>query len=321
MKERIHWIDWSKCILIYLVVVAHYGQIPTLVDNLICAFHMPAFFMISGYLHKSIPTSHSIVKNFKRLIIPALLFSLLCWIYHSMIMFLKQVPFTVEENLIKPLLGIIRYDRPNVAPPCGVIWFLQVLFICQVLLDYLTRRGLKNILCVCLICVIATWIWYYIGIDDRCYLFFLQRTCASFPFVAIGYVVKEKLFMQKFSNINWLPWLLLIIYLLGVLYNGRVGIYSWSFGYDVVLFYFIAITACFSFFLFINKIKIGGGKILITISNGTIVILCLHRLMIPILQKLHIDAFIGSILILIICYPLILLFQKHFPWFIGSFKK
>ncbi len=127
--------------------------------------------------------------------------------------------------------------------------------------------------------------------------------------------------MQKFSNINWLPWLLLIIYLLGVLYNGRVGIYSWSFGYDVVLFYFIAITACFSFFLFINKIKIGGGKILITISNGTIVILCLHRLMIPILQKLHIDAFIGSILILIICYPLILLFQKHFPWFIGSFKK
>ena len=53
MDKRIKWIDYSKAGLIYLVVLAHYGHINTNVENLICAFHMPAFFFISGYLHKS----------------------------------------------------------------------------------------------------------------------------------------------------------------------------------------------------------------------------------------------------------------------------
>lgn len=138
-RERIHWIDWSKCLLIYLVVLAHYGGIPTLVDNFICAFHMPAFFMISGYLHRPAPFKTSLVKNFKRLIIPALLFSILCWGFTSCIMLLKHVPFTMDEYVYKPLLGIIRYDRPNVTPPCGVIWFLQVLFLGKILLDVVVQ--------------------------------------------------------------------------------------------------------------------------------------------------------------------------------------
>jgi len=258
VKERIHWIDWSKCLLIYLVVVAHYGQISPLVDNLICAFHMPAFFMISGYLHKAVPVKVSAVKNFKRLIIPALLFSLLCWGVMLVWDFLRDTPFSAEEHIYKPLWGIIRYDRPYVSPPCGVIWFLQVLFICQVFIDLLVKNGkLKYTVIACVICAMATGAWYYYGIDDKQYLFFIQRTCASFPFVALGYMAKQKQ-MQKLSSFNWLPWLLLTAYVLGVMYNGRVGIASWRFGHNVFLYYAIAITGCFGFYLTVNKIKRGA---------------------------------------------------------------
>lgn len=317
VKERIHWIDWSKCILIYLVVVAHYGQISPFVDNMICAFHMPAFFMISGYLHKSIPLKESVSKNFKRLIIPALLFSVLCWSVMLTWDLLKNIPFSAEEHIYKPLLGIIRYDRPYVSPPCGVIWFLQVLFICQILLDALAKDGLKSIIIASLVCVIATSVWYNLGIDDKRYIFFIQRTCASFPFVALGYIAKQKQWMQKLAIMRWIPWLLLVAYEVGVLYNGRVGIMSWRFGHDVFLYYVIAITGCFSFYLIVNKIKIGG---VITISNGTIVILCLHRLMIPVMYKLNLDAYLGSLVILTICYPLILIFNKYFPCFTGKIR-
>ncbi len=258
VKERILWIDWSKCILIYLVVLAHYGHIHPFVDNMICAFHMPAFFMISGYLHKVIPPKESVARNFKRLIIPALLFSLLCWAVMSTWDFLKGVPFSAEEHVYKPLLGIICYDRPRVSPPCGVIWFLQVLFICQILLDILAKYGLKCIAVVCLICAVATGIWYYAGIDDKRYIFFIQRTCASFPFVALGYVAKQKRWIQSLSAMKWLPWTLLAFYVLGVIYNGRVGIATWRFGHDVFLYYSIAIIGCFGFYLIVNKIKLGG---------------------------------------------------------------
>lgn len=53
MKQRSIWIDYCKILLIYLVIVAHSNQIPRIADILICSFHMPAFFMISGYLYKS----------------------------------------------------------------------------------------------------------------------------------------------------------------------------------------------------------------------------------------------------------------------------
>lgn len=197
-------------------------------------------------------------KNFKRLIIPAFLFSLLCWAYFIALMALKGVPFTFDGYVSKFLLGMIFYDRPNVTPPCGVIWFLQVLFISKILLDIVARYGDKAIFAVCVVCAAATWVWYTADINDMRYQFLLQRTCASFPFVALGYVAKEKQLFLKCSRIGWLPYLLLALYLAGVIYNGRVGIATWRFGYDVALYYLIAFTGCLCFFLFVNKIKFGG---------------------------------------------------------------
>ena len=316
--QRLHWIDWSKALLIYLVVLAHYSNISPMVDNLICAFHMPAFFMISGYLHKPIAPSLSIAKNFKRLIVPALLFSLLCWGYYTGLMLIKHTPFSWDEYIYKPLLGIIRYDRPHVSPPCGVIWFLQVLFICQVVIDVFVRKGYKTLIALSLTCIVATAIWYGMGIDDKRNLFFLQRTCASLPFVILGFMAKEKNWLRRPSQTYWFPIILAVLYIVGVIYNGRVGIATWRFGHSAVLFFLIATIGCFSFFLFVNKIKNGGGKLLITISNGTIVILCLHRLMIPFFMHFHINAYIGSLLIVAVCYPLILFFNKYLPWFTGK---
>lgn len=321
MKERIHWIDWSKVILIYLVVLAHYGELPGFIDNFICAFHMPAFFIISGYLHKPLPILISIKKNSKRLLIPAFLFSVLCWLFYVCLMLYKHEPYTYDNYISKYLLGMIFYDRPNVTPPCGVIWFIQVLFLSKLLLDILVRYRIKIILLFCVICVVSTWILYNLGIDNKRSLFIIQRTCVSFPFVALGYILKEKNLMKRLVNIKCLLWILLPLYVLGVIYNGRVGIATWRFGYDVLLFYIIAFVGCCSFFLFMNKIKYDGGNAIITVSNGTLVILCLHRLMLIFVYHLHLGPYVGSFIILAICFPLILIFNKYLPVFVGISRK
>ncbi len=42
-QSRIDWIDYSKAILIMLVVFAHCPRVPYTLDALIVGFHMPAF--------------------------------------------------------------------------------------------------------------------------------------------------------------------------------------------------------------------------------------------------------------------------------------
>ena len=65
------WVDVSKTILIFVMVVGHCN--PHLwVRTLIYGCHMPAFFIISGYLYKS----HDWKKTTKSFFIPIVFFRL-----------------------------------------------------------------------------------------------------------------------------------------------------------------------------------------------------------------------------------------------------
>ncbi|WP_366139631.1 acyltransferase family protein [uncultured Parabacteroides sp.] len=320
MSNRIAWIDWSKVLLIYLVVLAHYGNIGNYADSLICHFHMPAFFLISGYLHKPLNIKDSLLKNTKRLLVPAFLFSLVCWGFYTAIeIIVKHQPLTLEDNVLRPLLGIVCYDRNIAFPQCGVIWFLEILFICQILLDSFLKIGHRSVFIFCLLSVVATCVWTFEGINDFGLLFYVQRLCASFPFVALGYYAKKQDWMLRISNISpFVAILFLLMYIAGVYFNGRTGIYSYQFGYSVLVYLQITLCGCLCFFYYVNKVKI-GGKILVTLSNSTILILCLHRLMITVLYEIGVGPYLGSLIIIILCYPLSIFFTTKLPWFIGRF--
>ena len=52
-KGRLHWLDYSKIIGMYLVVLGHVIKDNTLLlKGIIYSFHMPLFFFLSGFLHK-----------------------------------------------------------------------------------------------------------------------------------------------------------------------------------------------------------------------------------------------------------------------------
>ena len=53
MKERLIWIDILKGLGILTVVFAHCYIPDELLKKIIYTFHMPLFFLISGYLHKT----------------------------------------------------------------------------------------------------------------------------------------------------------------------------------------------------------------------------------------------------------------------------
>ena len=71
---RYNWIDWSKSIAIFLVI---WGHVPMQSEThtIIYSFHMPLFFLISGYLYNPKGTiKEELYKDLKTLL---LLFPLL----------------------------------------------------------------------------------------------------------------------------------------------------------------------------------------------------------------------------------------------------
>lgn len=95
--KRENWIDWSKAILIWLMVLGHAG-LSGMPREFVYAFHMPAFFIISGYLYKP----HSCLRTLKSFGIPILFFSVI-----NLSFVLLKMSMKGESIVLVDLLGKI----------------------------------------------------------------------------------------------------------------------------------------------------------------------------------------------------------------------
>lgn len=256
-NNRIFWIDFSKAILIVLVIFAHCPFVPPLLDTLICGFHMPAFFIISGYLHKCAPDMVTCFKkNAKRLLIPALLFSFFCYVIWLAKYLLLHKAFLMDECVKKPLLGLFIYDNSMATPMCGVIWFLVVLFLCFLLLDFISMHfGKTGIIVATLLCIMASIIFFRFDCKDFRYGFYLQRAVISFPFVALGALSRKISIMDGQKTLVTKSLALTAAYIVLVFINGRTGIYSCTFGQSVLAYYAASITGSFALFHWMAMFK------------------------------------------------------------------
>ena len=130
MTKRLTYIDTARAILITLVVLGHalnyanpqYNIIPyTLAQEFINAFHMPAFFLLSGLLTdgekwRSRPVGAYFVHKAKTLLMPYLFFECLAIFYKH---------FMLHSVSLAEGLRLMLTMRCNV----GADWFLPAMFL------------------------------------------------------------------------------------------------------------------------------------------------------------------------------------------------
>lgn len=140
-KQRIAWIDTCKGIAILIVVLGHINEIPPALRTFIYSFHMPLFFIISGFLwnenkYKSIPVKDFIRLKLKSYIIPYFKIAAVCFILFGLIIPAVQSGIGKDYFMqaAKYILGIF-YSRgtENYMPNCGPIWFLTCLFCAEII--------------------------------------------------------------------------------------------------------------------------------------------------------------------------------------------
>lgn len=112
---RIEWVDISKGMAILLMVLGH-SSIPEPLGKFIWSFHMPLFFIVSGFLYNPdrYPDFRALLKRrVKTLLVPYVFFSLIvCFGYFG-------TEYWDPIQLVKGWIGI-------------ALWFVPVLFMASV---------------------------------------------------------------------------------------------------------------------------------------------------------------------------------------------
>ena len=130
-NKRIEWIDIYKAILIFSVVLGHCNSSKLI--PYIYAFHMAAFFFISGYTsdYKKYNLIEYIKRKFKMLMVPFFVINIgvymlqyvmsICGIYKY---------FYIEPFSFNSIIDLFRYFwTPDLG---GATWFLVVLFLASI---------------------------------------------------------------------------------------------------------------------------------------------------------------------------------------------
>lgn len=196
-KIRYDYIDLSKAIAIFLMVLLHTTAAYYRLSECVGSFHMAIFFFIAGMFAKGpdVPVKVILKKSWMQLMVPYFIFSICafssCWIspyLHPEI----YIGFHGFADIYKgAFIGmLLMQDRVTLYSfmPCGALWFLPALFLCRVFFMFWVKSGRKPYYRLFIIGVLVGAFYYKISI------FSLSPAAVSFPFVLLGHYAKNFVF-------------------------------------------------------------------------------------------------------------------------------
>ncbi len=306
---RIQWIDIAKGIGIILVIIGHVS-INANINDFIYSFHMPLFFIISGFLYK--PKKNFVKNKVRSILIPYFVFSIVSFIYWFFIerFFRNQEnpPLNLFFNIFLARGGDDNYLF-NV-----VMWFLPCLLMTEILFYFLISKW--NGKCLKYIILISSIIGYvYPKITSIRLPFCLDIVFTSIVFYYLGYLLKNKVKEKKFlpkRNILYYGIFIILIFIVAVLSILEYGANMNNLRYNYYLiFYVTAILGFYMVYIISNKVNI---RFLKWIGNNSLYIMVMHeplkRIVIAIYSKItgvNSDFIRGNFLHIILVSMLVLL--------------
>ena len=282
MKDRIVWIDIAKGILICLVFLGHITQYQSMLSDVIFSFHMPAFFILSGYTFyydDELPFRSFVLKNVKGTLVPYFFFCIIGALIH--LVWGQYELFGTEM-----LRQIFITCMPDLCY-CGAGWFLVTLFFSNLLM-YLWCKLIesqksfgaaeKALLLVFVFMFAANGLILNRGFGVDRLPFRLDCSLMGFFFILIGYYFKKKHIIGGISKNNrvLLTIVLLAVYFPVMKVNGWVNIVNCC--YNNPFFFLVeSITGSFLVFILAQSLESKkAGPLLNTIGRHSLPMFMMH---------------------------------------------
>ncbi len=331
--KRIAWLDIAKGIGIILVVAGHIQE-NEYINFFIYSFHMPLFFILSGYLYKN--KEKFIKAKAKSILIPYLSIAIISFLYWC---FFERYFREQDVNPIDAFFNIwLAIPSINYVFNTA-LWFLPCLFTTETMF-HLMETKIKNKKILLSILIILSIIGYiYAKFNIIRLPWGLDTAFIAIGFYSFGYWFKRKesIIIQKI-NINLIKKVLiifacLIITIILPQIAGKMNIGNLVYPIYPVI-YITSFAGFFMIYILSNIIK--ENKILQYLGTNTIIIMGIHEPIKRIALELIIRIFnislevirtnlVGimliTLIVLVICIPAIYIINNYLPFLIGKKKE
>lgn len=317
-SKYLEWVDWAKAIGVFLMVLGHGDLVDAEIRQFIYAFHMPLFFILSGFLYKKRTFSEELKRNFNTLLVPYFIMNGTLLLLYSLIdLFIGKITvLNILSNLGAIVLGL-GYNTEYLIPVSTPLWFLYALFIIQMIVALGSTRFVRYF--IMLLAVGMTIFLKQCSIDT---LVPIDSAMLALPFFIFGQEFK-KIIIKKFS-VYLLPILLLILVLINY-YNGRVDINTCKYGNSLLLAYLGGICGTLLIVgisrYIKGRIKRYVSGLLLVVGYNLLAIIMAKKIWNIIFPNIEMSNLVGIVIALFICFafvPIIDFSKRYFRIIIGN---
>lgn len=318
--NRLEWIDWMKAIGIYLVVLGHFDSYG---NDFIYAFHMPLFFIISGFLCKK--EDNQVIfwkKLWFNLVVPMLIIAAANFVYACI---LQLIDGSFE---FKTFYWFVRNVLFGMVSGFDNLWFVYTLILLKIIFQYCRSIVWFYALTV----VMLTLAYIYNNYDLSAFPFFMKEpnaivdVCTAYPFFALGILLHDyKAILKEWNQKGMLVLMGVCGFLLVsicCLYNGSVGLHSCNYGGNMLLCLLGGISGTIMVFA-VSKLLGRASKYVVIISRGTIIILGFQKIIIALVRVFFPASYadiVFALIIVILFIPIIIWTEKYFPLMAGKYR-
>lgn len=328
-RERIVWIDQLRAIAFIFVILGHMKMDAT-PKSWIYSFHMPLFFMISGLslnIDKLYKTDFKkfFKAQFQRTIIPYFWIQLVC-------LFGLCVLNAVTNHKAVPvgtyLKGIFVANGLIMPYPSAAMYFIIVLFLCQLCLWCIVRLSKKNYGVMTALCVLFSSL--SLITEGKAMPWRINIVPAAVLMIFIGRLLmnlylehKEKI--EKSNNLIYTAAVAVLFVLGGILWkhNGRLSMAGNKYGDSFLVALASAVFTSVAIALIVMKLP--KVSLITTIGQNTLFYMGFHRLFISLFERVFSQwkgtvPFVAviALAVFLLLVPLVKYSEKFCPYFLGK---
>ena len=340
-SKSIEWVDNAKFLGIFLVVLGHViskgngcynNGVLLVIYRFIYLFHMPLFFVVSGFLYKKYGRVRKLILA---LVIPYLMYQIV-YLPVSIVHF-KQHNDTLL-TIIKCIMGIITGDGYETCisnPVCAPCWFIYTIILIRLFFEKIEINNHSAII-ISSSCFLYMYFQNMYGWD----LYFnIDTMIASIPFFLLGVLLRKTLKVTSgggdiLRNLSLAVITFSLVMMVAYMSDGaQMNGPQMNCG---VVFFYISGIAGFFFIYYLSSIRnTFFHKYIELISRHTLFIIFYHWLLVVFVGKSGVIDLIGSMnssafeiifsfvisfVILISSIPVISILRKKFPIVLGKYS-